>query len=424
MKNEEIRLLYILTKPETLRFLRGQVAYMKERGFQIQVITSPGQELTEFGESQGVSTASVEMTRKISPFRDLRSFFRVLSRIREFKPHLIHASTPKAALLGTIAARCVGVPIKVFLLRNLQLSTASRLKRPLVWGSYKLTVALADQVLAVSPSLRELTAKERLCPISQIKVLAGGSSNGVDAILRFNPELVSQERRDRLRQQFGLSDAEQVVGFIGRIATIKGVAELVDAWRSISTRHPSARLLMLGRFDDNHPLDQRVKESLQSDPRVLLAGQVPDPAPYYSIMDLVVLPSYREGLPNALLEAAAMERPIVTTNALGCVDAIEDGVTGKLVPLGNSAELASAIECYLDNGSMRLRHGLAGRRRVLERFQQQPVWEANYQEFLRLLRSKGIEPPPPLSRTPDCSTVSATGNRAESPESDPSGVLR
>lgn len=393
MDKQRVRLLYILTKPETLRFLRGQVGYIRERGFDVHVITSPGTELDDFAGTEEVSADSVVMTRQISPIQDLRSFWAVLKHIRRLRPDVIHASTPKAALLGIVSAKLTKVPVKIFLLRNLQLSTTSAIKRPLVRITYQITAYFADQVLAVSHSLRDLAAKERICAHDRVRVLMGGSSNGVDAIGKFNPERFSKEETDLLRKKLGLPDDCLVIGFVGRLATIKGLVELAAAWRTLTEQRSDIRLLLLGRFDDNYSLPAKVRSALEGDPTVHLTGQVPETAAYFRLMDVVVLPSYREGLPNALLEAAAMELPVVTTRALGCVDAIEDGVTGKLIPLADADSLASAIAEYCEHPTLRHQHGIAGRKRVLREFQQQPIWEANYQELVRLLRSKGIAPP-------------------------------
>jgi len=414
MNQKRIRLLYLLTTPESLRFLRGQAAFMRERGFDVHVISSPGDELNEFGRIQRVSVDAVEMTRKISPLKDLRSFVSLLRRVRRLEPHIIHASTPKAALLGMFAAWLTKVPVKVFLLRNLQLSTTSRLKRPIVRCSYQLTASLADQVLSVSDSLRKLAASEKICEEGRIRVLRGGSSNGVDAALQFNPDVIDPRQLSVLRQELGIPDDRLVAGFVGRLATIKGLVELADAWKTVSLARGNAdRLLVLGRYDENYPLPKEVKEGIEDDPTILLVGHVADPAMFYAMMDVVVLPSYREGLPNALLEAAAMRIPVVTTRALGCVDAIEDGVTGKLVPLKNSKELATAITEYLENEALRHAHGTAGRERVLRDFQQEPIWQANHDEFIRLLREKGIELPASWSEAMPASHAASADSAAK-----------
>jgi glycosyltransferase involved in cell wall biosynthesis len=156
---------------------------------------------------------------------------------------------------------------------------------------------------------------------------------------------------------------------------------------------------MVGPIEPQDPVSESTLDALRRDPRVIMTGSVHDTTEFYSIFDLVVLPTYREGLPYVPLEAAAMELPIVATRIPGCVDAIQDGVTGILVPPRKSGALTDAVRTYLDDPELRRRHGTAGRERVLRDFQQGVIWEAVHEEYCRLLRERGL-PLPELSGTP------------------------
>ena len=184
-----------------------------------------------------------------------------------------------------------------------------------------------------------------------------------------------------------------VVGYVGRIVRDKGLVELIEAWRTLRNEFPSLHMLVVGPFEPQDPVPSDVEGILRGTERIHLAGQLEDPSALYAIMDIVVLPSYREGLPLVPLEAAAMALPVVATRIPGCVDAVVDGQTGTLVPPRNAWAVAQAIHRYLEDPALRRRHGLAGRERVVRDFRQEVMWEAIYQEYVRLLREKGLQLP-------------------------------
>jgi glycosyltransferase involved in cell wall biosynthesis len=186
-----------------------------------------------------------------------------------------------------------------------------------------------------------------------------------------------------------------VVGFVGRIVRDKGIAELVAAWKTLRAEFPNLHLLMVGSFEPQDAVSPDVENLLTSDERIHLTGIVYNTAPVYAAMDILTLPTYREGLPNVPLEAAAMELPVVATLIPGCIDAVQDGVTGTLVPPRNAEALADAIRMYLHDSELRRQHGQVGRDRVLREFRQEAIWEAVYQEYLQLLQQQGLSAPSP-----------------------------
>ena len=225
----------------------------------------------------------------------------------------------------------------------------------------------------------------------KIRVLLRGSVNGVDASVAFNPARVGAHVRANIRAAYGIPPDAVVVGFVGRLVRDKGLAELAAAWTMLRDEFPKLHLLIIGVFEPYDPVAPQVKAVLCSDPRVHLAGAVAEVTSFYAAMDVVLLPTYREGLPVVPLEAAAMELPVVATRIPGCVEAVEDGVTGTLVPARDVAALADATRMYLRDPKLRQKHGCAGRARVLSQFRQEAIWEAVYQEYERLLRERGIK---------------------------------
>jgi glycosyltransferase involved in cell wall biosynthesis len=237
----------------------------------------------------------------------------------------------------------------------------------------------------VSHSVRREAVEARICPPEKIEVLLGGSGNGVDAAGRFDPDAYDDGVRAETRARFGIPRDAVVIGFVGRIVRDKGVVELTGAWRELRERYPHLHLILVGPFEPQDPVPEETERLLREDPRVRLAGMDWNTPPLYAAMDLVALPTYREGFPNVPLEAAAMRLPVVATRIPGCVDAVADGVTGLLVPPRDPAALRDALSRYLDHPELRLLHGAAGRERVLREYRQEALWEVLYAEYRRLL---------------------------------------
>lgn len=387
-----IRLVHVTTSPLFLNFFQGQVAYMKQRGFSISVITSPGDLLDQFARREEVGAYPVLMHRRITPLHDLLALARICRILRRIRPHVVHAHTPKGGLLGTVAAWLCRVPVRIYHVRGLPHLASSGVKRRLLRWSEKAACRLAHQVLCVSHSIRQIAVEEGLCPAGKIKVLASGSGQGVDADGRFNPNRFSEQQKQELRSRLGIPQEALVIGFVGRIVRDKGMVELAEAWRHLREDYPQTHLLLVGDYEEQDPVPDAVRNLLNSDPRVHITGWLTDTAPYYAMMHLLVLPSYREGFPNTPLEAAAMELPVVATDIPGTRDAVENGKTGILVPPYDAEALAQAIHRYLDSPALRQQHGRAGRERVLQLFQQEILWQALYEEYVSLLRAKNLLP--------------------------------
>ena len=384
-----MRLVHVTTVPMTIGFLAGQIRVLRERGTEVSVVSSPGPDLDAFAARLGVPAHAVPMPRRITPLADLRAVRRLARHLRALRPDVVHAHTPKGGLLGMLAARLAGVPVRVYHMRGLPLMAATGTRRRLLWMTERVSCALAHRVICVSHSLREVALAEGLCPPERIVVVAGGSGQGVDSEGRFNPDALEPGTGAATRARFGIPAGAVVAGFVGRLVRDKGVVELWEAWRALRERHPGMHLLLAGPFEDTDPVPDAVRRGLEADPRVHLAGMDWNTPPLYAAMDLLVLPTYREGFPNVPLEAAAMGLPVVATRVPGCVDAVDDGRTGTLVPARDAGALADAIGRYADDAALRRAHGGAGRARVQRDFRQEVVWEGIFAEYARLLAARG-----------------------------------
>jgi glycosyltransferase involved in cell wall biosynthesis len=384
-------LVHIVTVPESLKtFLGGQVRYMKSQGLEVHAVSSPGPLLETFGETEGIHCHEVPMPRKISPFRDLLAIASLCATLYRIRPQMVHAHTPKAGLLGMIAAWILRVPIRIYHIHGLPLVTMKGPRRWLLMLSESVASLFATQVLCVSRSVRNVAVQHRLCSRRKLAVLRFGSCNGIDVDRRFNPQTVTAGAGLRVRDSLGIPHDALTIGFVGRLAHDKGLIELDQAWKKLRDEFPELRLIIVGSRDARDPLHADIEASLREDPRVHIIKETTVIEEFYAAFDICVLPTYREGLPNVLLEAGAMHCATVATRVPGCIDVVRDGKTGLLVPPRDAQALQAAIRQYLVSKELRTAHGKAARLLVKSRFRHQPIWDALYQEYRTLAATHGI----------------------------------
>lgn len=363
------RILYVITDPVSTRLLRGQLRWMVNAGFDVHLACGPGPELHLFGQAEGIPVHELPLVREPKPIQDLRAVIATVALVRRLRPMLINASTPKAGLIGTVAAWLCRVPVRVYVIRGLRFEGMEGLRRSLLRNLDRVAIRLATQVLFNSRSLERRAVDERLIGAGNSIVLGAGSGNGVD-LTRFG----SLPSRGEARRAAGLDEQAQVIGFVGRFTRDKGVVDLLTAFRDLAATRPALRVLMVGTFEQGDPVPVEVRDAIVGDKRIVLTGWVHDPALVYPAMDLLAFPSYREGLPNGPLEAQASGIPVVGYAATGTVDAVRPGETGELVPVGNISALVEAIGNLLDNPRRARLLGTKGRQWVAEAFRPERVW--------------------------------------------------
>ena len=382
-----IRIVYITTVPRSFNQLRGHLRYLGEQGFDIHCISSPGPELDIVAQRENVQIHPVLMHRSISPLHDLLTIIKIVLILIKLKPSIVHAGTPKGGFLGIIAAVLAGIPIRIYYILGFRYIGMKSWKRSVVYLADKIACLLANKIYCVSHSLHSLSTKLNLCPHSKISVRLNGSLNGVDAKERFNPKKLAGEG-ESIRKEICIPQNAIVIGFMGRIVKDKGFVELVQAWKQIRNKISNVHMLIVGPYELGDPVPLDVRNILESDSHIHLMGWVLNQDPYYAAMDIYVLPSYREGFPTTTLEAAAMELPVVATKIPGCIDSVVNGVTGTLVEVKDSVDLASALINYCENQKLRIEHGLNGRKRVLSDYQPEAIWELMVDEYFSMLERR------------------------------------
>ncbi|MBE7450858.1 MAG: glycosyltransferase family 4 protein [Kofleriaceae bacterium] len=380
-------ILLAVTDARSALLVRGQLAFLRGRGHDVHLVSGPGGLARDVAASEGVSHHVVTLERALAPYADARATAALARLFRRLRPTLVDGSTPKAGLLALVAARLVGVPVRVHTLRGLRHTTLAPTMAAVTWAGHRVTCSLADRVICVSESLREQAIASRIVTARRAVVLGAGSGNGVDLGM-FTPSAATAQAAARLRAALGLRPEQPVIGYVGRLARDKGVEDLILAWPRIADA-TGGHLLIAGAVDPTDPVPGAMLSRMEARRDVTLIGEIDEVAPAYLVMDVVVLPSRREGLNNVLLEAAAMERPTVTTAVPGCRDAIVDGVTGTLVPPARPCDLADAVVAYVRDPAARRAHGRAGRARVLRDFAAPDVHRRIAEEYERLIAAAG-----------------------------------
>jgi len=368
-----------VTSPQTCLVLSGRLRALREAGFRVTLVSAPGELLRSTAAIEGVGFVEIPMKRAIAPLSDLVALLRLCRLLRRIQPDLVEFSTPKAGFLGSLAAWLCGVPVRVYLLRGLKLETTRGIKRRILLAAERLAAAWVQAVVCNSESLRTEALALGIAPAAKLRVLGDGSSHGVD-VERFAPGT------SEVRSQLGIPEGAPVLGFVGRLTRDKGVPELIDAFGRILRAEPEARLMLVGWFDDaEDALDAGLRARILAHPQIHYLGMVADVAPYYRAMDVLVLPTWREGFPNVVLEAAATGIPAVTTLSTGSRDAVLPEVTGLLVPPGYPEAVCEAVLKLIRNPEQSHGMGQAARAWVIEHYLNERVLERTVAFYRNLL---------------------------------------
>lgn len=323
----------------------------------------------------GVDFRHVGISLKgVDPVADIKLYFQLLKIFRQERPAVVHAFTIKPAIYATLAAARAGVPARVVTITGLghAFTTAPTTVRLIVEFLYRRALARATLVFFQNEDDKRLFVERGLVEAAKARMVPG---SGVD-LAKF-----------AVRPLPGVGGAVPHFLMIGRLLVEKGVREFVAAANIVLAKYPAARFSIVGGSDLRNPsaLSEAELAAMRNAGRIEWIGEVSDVRPYIEATDVVVLPSYREGLPRALLEGAAMGRALITTDAPGCRDVVQEGINGYLVPVADGHALAIAMMRYIENPALVGEHGVQGRRLVEQKFDEEMVisrFISSYQESL------------------------------------------
>ncbi len=368
MAEVRTRLMLITTVPETLQtILKGQPRFLAdEGGFSVSIVTSCEEGGAAIRQDEGVQVYCVPMKRRISPLSDILAIIRLVGILIRVKPHVVHTYTPKAGLIGIVSSWICRIPIRIHTFTGLLFPTAKGLRRHLLITVDKVISQLATTVVPEGKGVKRELEQSRITR-KKLSVVGNGNIAGVDTSYFCR----GYDRETEPAASLAIAEhtpEARVFIFIGRLNKDKGLNELAAAFQMLQG---NVRLFVLGGEDKSAPVAHSTLQQLKDDARVSMLGFQSDIRPFLAVADVLVLPSYREGFPNVLLQASAMEVPIIATDVSGCNEIVTEGTNGWLVPPMDANKLARAMQnaINIDRESLR-KAGRRGREVVVHKFEQ------------------------------------------------------
>ncbi|THU34094.1 glycosyltransferase family 4 protein [Niastella caeni] len=386
------KLIRITTVPVSLSvLLKDQLRYMSDH-FELLAVSSPDKILEQVGVREGVRTEPIVMTRAITPVKDIKALWKLYRLLKKEKPAIVHTHTPKAGLLGMMASRLAGVPIRMHTVAGLPLMENTGVKRKLLDFVERLTYSCATGVYPNSKHLAGFILQNRFCKAQKMKVLGNGSSNGINTRF-FQPGEELSKTACELKKQFRLTDKDFVFVFVGRLVKDKGIEELVEAFSLLKEKHPHIKLLLVGPYEpERDPLAPATRKIIETNKSIIHAGFQQDIRPYLMISQALAFPSYREGFPNVPMQAGCFNLPSIVTDINGCNEIIEDGKNGLIIPAKKVPELKHAMEKLLTNSALYLTLQSNARKMIVDRYEQKYLWELLLKEYHDQLKAHAIIP--------------------------------
>ena len=378
------KLIRITTVPLSLdKLLEGQLTFMKDH-FSVIAISSQEEELKRVAQKQGVPYFFVHLTRKITPYQDLKAVYSVYRFLRKEKPEIVHTHTPKAGIVGMIAARLAGVPFRLHTVAGLPLLEATGFKRKVLNVVEKFTYHSATHVYPNALGLKNIIIDLKFAKPEKLKVIGKGSSNGIDTTY-FSKTNASWPPRD-IEEELGVSRSDFTFILVGRLVGDKGVNELVEAFVGVQKKHSEAALLLVGPLEEElDPLLPKTQHIINTHPKIFITGYVQDVRPYFAFAKALVFPSYREGFPNVVLQAGAMELPSIVSDINGCNEIITSNHNGLIVPVKDSKSLEEAMLIFIENKTIYEDLKENARKVVTSSYERREIWAALLKEYQSLI---------------------------------------
>jgi glycosyltransferase involved in cell wall biosynthesis len=380
------KLIRITTVPMALKFLLpGQMKFMKENGFDVTMVSADGPERNDVITEEGCEHIIVPMTRKITPLQDFKCLLQLIKIFKNEKPNIVHTHTPKAGLLGMLAAKYCGVKIRIHTVAGLPLMVEKGFKYWLLKSIEKITYSAANQVWPNSDSLLTFIRNQRLTSDKKLSIILKGSSNGID-LTRFSLSNINQTILKQIKTDINYNINNTYFICVSRIVKDKGVSELVEAFKSIVSKNDKIKLLLVGKFEEDlDPLNLDIKNEIVNNKNIIHVDWTKHVEYYMSLSNFFVFPSHREGFPNVLLQSGALGIPIICSSIVGNIDIINDGETGLLFEPKSVVSLTNKIEFALSNHSLLNQMAQNLQLDIYKNYEREKIWIAILNNYTTLL---------------------------------------
>lgn len=375
MKQKKI--FHLVTVSKSIPLMKGQIEFLREKGFNACIIASDGKEIRKYDEN---AYRIVNMQREISILNDIKSLINLIILFIKERPLIVNAGTPKAGLLGTIAAFITMRPNRIYTVRGLRLETVTGLKYKLLYMMEKIAMMCSTDIIAISDSLKEKIVELGLAKENKIKILGYGSSNGIN-LKDFNisDNLIDVDIKEKLNNSF-------VIGYIGRIVKDKGISELIKAFQKLQKLNYNVKLLIVGDFEKADSISKEEIDIIKNDNNIVWVNRVENPVAYFNNMDIFVFPTYREGFGNVSIEAQLLKIPVITTNVTGARDTVINEKTGFIVEKNEVESIVEKIELLINDENYRENLGENGKARIEKFFSNDVIWNDLEKMYTDLLQ--------------------------------------
>jgi glycosyltransferase involved in cell wall biosynthesis len=382
-----VRILHIHTLPiisgsgiNTFLTMRG----MKGNRYESVLACAPGGALIDLVQRHGMEVRTFpSLVQPLHPLKDFKAILDLTGHLMAKPYQVVHTHNSKAGFIGRLSAKLARVPVIVHTVHGFAFHEQEPPWRQFLFRNLeRLASHWCDKMIFISQPLIDWALKEKIiCTKKMARIYSGIEMD------RFSP--VSEQQKQRLKAKWGLQEQDLVIGMVSKLWEGKGHALLIRAFKEILKEKPRARLVIVGEGYLMESLKDLVSQMELSD-TVVFTGFLEEVPQVIATFDVAVLPSYFEGMGRVLLEAMAMEKPVVGTLVGGIPDLIEQGVNGYLVSPGNEAELASAVLKILNNKGLAVKMGEAGRKKMTDRFSADTMVRSIEEIYSELLKTKGI----------------------------------
>jgi glycosyltransferase involved in cell wall biosynthesis len=368
-------------------FLKGQIDFLVKSGWEVVLISGPGEEISLLAKKEQAKLYTINFTKSIAPFEDLGCLWQIIKILKKEQPDIINAGNPKSGFLIMCAAWLLRIPARIFTMHGLLSDSKKGLVKAIIKTTERISCSIAKEVIVVSPSLKVHAVEVGIVSAAKCVVIENGSCNGVNTTL-FQRNPIGLADAEKLERELNLQPENLVIGFVGRLSKDKGIDILFEAFNILAQQYPQVRLLLVGPLETNNPFSKKHIQQLYFDGRISYVGKVYDVVPAYMVMDMLVLSSYREGFGNVLIEAAAMELPVIAPDIPGCRNALQPAVNGLLFKKASVEDLVARMEIYIKDKDLRKLHGTNGRNFVISSFSQEKIWKGQLAIYLQLIAGK------------------------------------
>ena len=382
-KMSKIKICHVASSSITPKFMiADKLRFLQKKGYEVSVVCSPGKWVKDI-EREGIKVKTIKIKRKISPLSDLVAIFKLYSHFKHERFDIIHTHTPKPDFLGQITAWLARTPIIINTIHGFNFVEGdTSLKQRMFLSLQRLSGKCSDLVFSISSFVTETAVKQRIVRREIIEYLG----RDIDTE-RFNPRLFDEGFINKKKKELKITG--MTIGIVARLVADKGFYELFESFREILKEYPDLKLIIIGpdELEKKNRISMDDVKRFGIEDNVIFLGERTDVEEIYPLMDIFVLPTHREGLGAAILEASAMEIPVIVSNTGGCPEAVDDNRTGILVPVKDVISLTKAMRYLLENREVRLKMGKAGRKKILAEYRKDIVLKRMNDNYERLIEN-------------------------------------